>query len=390
MIYFDNGATTLPKPDCIYRAVQSAMDLGNPGRGGHKLSLQGARLLYNVRERFCTHFSAPTPNHVCFFYSATEALNRVMKSVLAKGGTVLISDMEHNAVRRPALALERAGRAVCFFKGHGREEEIVSSFCATVEEAHRSGHPVVLAVFLHTSNVCRQTLPVKKLAEVCNKKGILSLVDCAQAAGHLPLSLCTLGVDGLCMPSHKGLFGIGGAGVLICSERLKNALEEAPTLVQGGAGSASIEEDMPPFLPERLEAGTPGLPAIASMGAGLAFIEQRGYEEIGAHLSCLYAYCAHRLSQLPGITLQAAHLQGIGPLLFTANFMENAALADALSKKGVCVREGLHCAPLAHNSIGTGRDGGIRVSFSLFNTNVQIDRFIRILQQEVSEHQSVR
>ena len=383
MIYFDNGATTLPKPDGVFRAVRHAMGLGNPGRGGHNLSLQGARLLYSVREHFCTHFSAPSPNHVCFFYSATEALNRVMKSVLYQGGTVLISDMEHNAVRRPALSLARRGGTVCYFKGHGREEEIVSSFGAAVKEAHRAGRDVKLAVFLHTSNICRQTLPVKKLTDLCRKNEILSLVDCAQAAGHLPLHLQDLGADGLCMPSHKGLFGIAGAGVLLCSQKLKDTLEQVPTLVQGGAGSASLEEDMPLFLPERLEAGTPGLPAIASMGAGLSFIEKRGYEQISGQLSMLYKHCADRLMHIQGITLQASELRGIGPLLFTADHMDNAVLSDALSARGVCVREGLHCAPLAHDSIGTGRDGGIRVSFSVFNTTAQIDRFVCILKEEL-------
>lgn len=377
MIYFDNGATSLPKPSVVFRAASRAATLGNPGRGGHRLALEGAKLLYSVRERAALHFEADTPEHICFFSGATEALCRVIKSLVPRGGRLLFSDMEHNAVRRPVLALAKRGVAADVFHGYGSKEEILASFKERLKSSPR------LAVFLHTSNVCPQTLPVKELCALCKKEGVLSLVDCAQAGGHLPISLKDLQADGLVFAGHKGLFGFQGAGMLVCSQQLKRALEEAETLVEGGSGSLSLEEGMPPFLPERLEAGTPALPAIASMGAGLAFIERMGYEEIGARLSGLYRLCAEGLREIRGIELCAPKASGSGPLLFDASPFENAPLAAALSDQGVYLREGLHCAPLAHQTIGSLDHGGIRVSFSAFNTPKEVERFLKILQREV-------
>ncbi|MBQ8911006.1 MAG: aminotransferase class V-fold PLP-dependent enzyme [Clostridia bacterium] len=378
MIYFDNGATTLPKPSCVLQAAREAAFLGNPGRGGHKAALEGARLLYDVRQRLCLHFDAPAPDHICFFSGATEALNRVIKSLVPPGGRILLSDMEHNAVRRPALSLLKKGVTVDYFCGYGSEEQILSSFAKQLCKGPD------LVVFLHTSNVCPQTLPAKKLCALCHEKKILSVIDCAQAAGHVPLSLKELSADGLCLAGHKGLFGLQGVGALICSERLKRALEKAETLVEGGAGIASFEEGMPPFLPERLEAGTLPLPDIASLGAGVAFVEHMGYGDIGARLRKLSRECAAGLSEIAGIRLVAAGARGIGPLLFDTDLQDNAALAAALSDRGVFVREGIHCAPLAHMRIGSDRRGGIRVSFSPMNSLSQVESFLCILRQEYS------
>lgn len=340
------------------------------------MALEGARLLYDTRQRLCLHFGASAPDHVCFFSGATEGLNRVIKSLVPAGGRILLSDMEHNAVRRPALALSKKGVAVDYFCGYGSDEEILASFEKQLEKGPD------LAVFLHTSNICPQTLPVKKLAALCKRRKVLSLVDCAQAAGHTPLVLKDLGVDGLCLAGHKGLFGIQGAGVLICSDALKDALEKAETLVEGGAGIASFEEGMPSFLPERMEAGTLPLPAIASIGGGLAYIEQLGYEQIGQKMRRLYRECAAGLEELEGITLLGKRAKGIGPLLFDTDLEDNATLALALSERGVCLREGLHCAPLAHLRIGSGARGGIRISLSPLNTIRQVDNFLCILQKE--------
>ncbi len=377
MIYFDNAATSLPKPAAVLKAANRAAGLGNPGRGGHLLAMEASRLLYGTRAHLALHFGAPSPESVCFFSGATEALNRVIKSIVPVGGRVLLSDMEHNAVRRPALALKKKGVTIDYFHGYGTKEEILSSFTQRLEERPD------LAVFLHTSNICPQTLPVGELCALCREKGVLSLVDCAQAGGHLPLSLKDLQADGMVLPGHKGLLGLQGVGVLLCSERLKEALEQVETLVEGGSGSFSLEEGMPTLLPERLEAGTLPLPAIAALSAGVAYIEQRGYEEIGERISLLSARLLEGVSVVEGVIPCAKRAQGRGPCLFDTVLEDNARLAERLSEEGVLVREGLHCAPLAHKTVGSVQRGGIRVSFSMFNTPKQVDAFLCILQREL-------
>lgn len=376
MIYLDNGATSLPKPTCVLQAAREASFLGNPSRGGHRMALEGARLLYDTRARLCDHFGAAAPDHICFFSGATEALNRVIKSLVPTGGRIVISTMEHNAVRRPALALSKKGVTVTYFQGYGSEEEIIKSFLRAVAATPS------LVVFLHTSNICPQTLPVRKLCEICRKRNILSVVDCAQAAGHVPLDIKNLSADGLCLAGHKGLLGFQGVGVLICSPQLKKALEEADTLVEGGSGFSSLEEGMPAYLPERMEAGTLGLPAIATLSAGISYIECLGYEQIGARMRQLKKMCLEGIGNMSGLRLLGMEGKGTGPILFDSDLFDNSILAEALSDKGVCLREGLHCAPLAHQSIGSGERGGMRVSFSPLNTPSQIEKFLCILQKE--------
>ena len=382
MIYFDNAATTLPKPPEVRQAVLKATEAGNPGRGGHKKAMEGARLLFSARSAVASHFGAPGPENVCFFYNATTALNVVIKT-LAPGGGLIISDLEHNAVRRPALAVEGQGAELAVFHACADEQTVCRSF----EE--RIGKKTKLAVFLHTSNVCPAALPVKKLTAIARRRGVLTVIDCAQAGGHLPLGLEELGADGLVLPSHKGLFGIAGAGMLIASARLKAALESAPTVMEGGSGVFSFEPGMPASLPERLEWGTPALPAIASVAAGISFIEGIGYEKIAAHEKELLARAVDRLRSIKGVSLHGAEALRVGgpqpgmPLLFTVEGFDGALLCAELSDLGICLREGFHCAPLAHETIGTARTGGLRLGFSLYNTTGEIDLFAKELKRIV-------
>jgi selenocysteine lyase/cysteine desulfurase len=346
----------------------------NPGRGGFKMSMDTAMAVFRVRQSAAEFFGASGPECVTFQPGCTQALNIVIGS-LKPGDHVLVTDMEHNAVRRPALALKKRGVRVEYFHGYGKKEEILSSF-----ERALAGKPD-LAVFIHTSNVCPQSLPVFELCALCKKKGVLSLLDCAQAGGHLPLPLADLQADGLVLPGHKGLFGLQGGGALLCSERLKKALEEADTLVEGGSGSASLEEGMPSLLPERLEAGTLALPAIASLGAGVRFVAERGYGEIGDRLSRLSLRCMEGLSVIRGVKLCAPYAQGAGPLLFETDLTDNASMAEALSLAGVCVREGLHCAPLIHKHLNTHNEGLVRASLSIQNTLSEIAYFLRSVKK---------
>ena len=379
MIYLDSGATSIYKPREVFTAVRRAMTLGNPGRGGHKEALAAARELFNARDRIAAHFGAPSPECVCFFYNATTAANIVIKTLVNPGETVMLSDMEHNALRRPALALMRRAVKVDYFNGHGKKEEIVRSFHEKLKNK-----PALIA-FVHRSNICPQTLPVEELCALAHKEGVLTVVDCAQSGGHLPLSLSKIGADAFILPSHKGLMGIAGAGVLICSEKLKKALEEAPTLLEGGSGIRSFEEGMPSLLPERLEWGTPALPAILSVAAGIEWIEKHTYDAIGEKLQGLFSAAKAGLASIPQVRLHGmdGNPGKEGPLLFTVENSEQSTLAKRLYDEGVCLREGFHCAPLAHESIGTAQTGGLRVSFSVYNKKEDLDRFLMILEKSL-------
>lgn len=380
MIYLDSAATSFHRPPEVKKAFISALSLGNPGRGGHRAAMAAAEALYGAREAFARHFGGD-PARVCFFYNATTALNTVVKTLVPKGGRLLTSDMEHNALRRPALSLAASGVKVDRFRGYGADREIIDSFRAELRKKPD------LAVFLSTSNVCPQTLPVRELCRAAGRAGVPTVIDCAQSGGHLPLRLDELGADGLIFPSHKGLWGAAGAGILVASANLAALLEKAGTVMEGGSGLHSFEEGMPALLPERLEWGTPALPAILSAGAGVRSVAAIGEEEIENKLRTLAARCAEGIASVRGLELRGMDGApgGCGPLLFTvANGKENA-LARLLYAEGICLREGFHCAPWAHETIGTAQSGGLRVSFSFFNTGKEIARFLSILNRAVKE-----
>ena len=375
LIYFDSAATLLPKPAEVKRAALRAMDLGNPGRGGHRSAMDAARTLYRARETLAAHFGVSSPERVCFFYNATTALNCVIKSLASPDAELLISDMEHNAVRRPALA-SRFGK-VTVFNAFDAPERVLSSFSAALTPKTR------LAVFIYASNICPTVLPVKELVKEAKKRGVLTVIDCAQAGGHIPLSISDLCADGLVFPSHKGLMGIAGAGILVASSALQSALEKAPTVMEGGSGVLSFETGMPAQLPERLEWGTAALPAIASAAAGVRYIEQFSYGEIAFRERKLFDRTLEGLSVLPGLSIPGLPPSGahIGPILFSCRKADNAAIARALFEHGFCLREGFHCAPSAHRTIGTAETGGVRVSFSPFNNTAEVDRFLLCLRR---------
>lgn len=378
MIYLDSAATSIYRPREVERALSRALSLGNPGRGGHRAAAEAARALYGARESFARHFKSE-PGRVCFFYNATTALNVIVKSVVPRGGRILLSDMEHNALRRPALSLEKRGVKVDRFRGYGSGSEVLSSFQDALKKKPD------LAAFVQCSNICPQTLPVKELCEAARRAGVPTVVDCAQSGGHLPVTLENTGADGLVFPSHKGLWGIAGAGILVSSERLAMLLEGAGTQMEGGSGIHSFEEGMPEFLPERLEWGTPALPAILSAEAGLQKIEEIGYGEIDDKLSALSEAVSEGIASIKGLSL--AGMDGTpgkgGPLLFTRTGGNTEELCRRLYEKGICLREGFHCAPWAHETIGTGKTGGVRVSFSYFNGMEEVSRFLKVLENAV-------
>ncbi|MBR2327732.1 MAG: aminotransferase class V-fold PLP-dependent enzyme [Clostridia bacterium] len=372
MIYFDNAATSYPKPLSVCNAVYGALmgPYANPGRSGHPLSLAAGERIFEVREAAAEFFGA-LPEEVVFTKNATEALNVAIKGCYALSGKneIIISDLEHNAVYRPVCKLEKGGATVKIFNTDGSPEQIVKSFEALCTKN------TALAVFTHASNVTGKLLPVSKLCDVAKRYGITTVIDASQTAGLADIDLGEIKADFLCTAGHKSLFGPMGTGLLI-------ARGGADTLIEGGTGVLSVEKEMPSFTPERFEGGTLNFPGIIGLGAGLTFILKKGRKTISEHEQLLLKECALRLEKISGVTLYLSPRdKALNTLSFNIKGYSSGEAAAVLSKSGFCLRSGLHCAPLAHSKLGTLSGGTLRASFGFFNTENEILELVRAVSE---------
>ena len=345
MTYLDNGATSFHKPRQVREAMLLAMQrCANPGRGGHIPAMEAARTVLRCRERAAKLFDC-AEEQVVFTSNCTHGLNIAIKTLVKPGGKVVISGFEHNAVTRPLHGL-KAKVTVAGRKLFDRENTL-SQF----EDALKKGADA--AVFTHCSNVFGYILPVEEMGRLCRKYGVPFVIDAAQSAGVLPVKLKTLGADFIAMPGHKGLLGPQGTGLLLCRR-------QPVPLLEGGTGSESIRQQMPDFLPDGAEAGTLNVPGIAGLDAGMEFVGRLNQQDILNIERIQLKRCVAGLKEL-GYRVFAGAEQ-CGTVSFVPD-MDCEELADKLGKQGVCVRAGLHCAPLAHESAGTLETGTVRVSF---------------------------
>ncbi len=358
MIYLDNAATSFLKPPSVGRAVQRAMlHASSPGRGAHRTALAAADLVYECREAAAELFHVGDPSRVVFTLNATHALNIAVRTLVHPGSRVLISGYEHNAVRRPLIA---AGAELRVF---GRRlfdpEAALGEF-----RAQLTGMDAVVCT--HVSNVFGYILPIEEIAALCRAHRVPLIVDASQSAGVLELDLQKLGADFIAMPGHKALFGPQGTGLLLCGRN-------AEPLLYGGTGSDSASPGMPDSLPERLEAGTLNVPGIAGLCAGIRYVQDRTTAQIRRWESELLELLTGRLRRISGLRLYTAPaLKQTGILSFSSERADSESLCAALAEREICVRGGLHCAPLAHESAGTGDGGTVRISLSPFVTEEQI------------------
>ena len=345
MIYLDNGATSFHKPVQVRRAMLDAMiRCANPGRGGYRAAMEAANEVFRCRETAGRMFGC-TPEQVVFTSNCTHGLNIAIRTLVKPGTNVVISGFEHNAVTRTLYGLgavvHTAGRKLFDW------DDTLREFDAALNTRPDA------AVFTHVSNVFGYILPVAEMAGMCRARGIPFVVDAAQSAGCLPVSLEALGADFIAMPGHKGLLGPQGTGLLLCGR-------EPEPLLTGGTGSESVRQEMPEFTPDRAEAGTLNVPGIAGLRAGMEYVEQVGTDRILSRESQCARRCAEELEKLGMQVFYGAHQAG------TVSFrpgMDCEAAAQILSRRGIAVRAGLHCAPLAHESAGTLETGTVRVSF---------------------------
>ncbi len=374
MIYWDNAATTFPKPPSVRAEVQRSMSAygGNPGRGGHRLSLAAAEQVYACREAVARFFGLEDPTGVIFMPNCTTALNTVIHGILRDGGRVIVSDLEHNAVWRAVNALRGQPR-VDVAAWSPDEEEIVQNFRCLIRPDTR------LIVCTHASNVFGVTFPIRRLAQLAHQYGILFCVDAAQTAGVLPIDMQADDIDYLCVAAHKGLYAPMGMGLLLCRER-----NRVPSLIQGGTGSYSMLATQPDELPERLESGTPNLLGICGLQAGLRFVEQQRRENIYAHEIELLSLVYQRLSNTQGIYLYTRKptLGALAPVLsVNVDGAPSEDVARELDRYGVAVRAGLHCAPQAHRHFGTLPRGTVRLSPSVFSTRAETETICKLFHQ---------
>ena len=382
MIYLDNAATSWPKPPQVKEAMVKFMDeIGaNPGRSGHLLSIEAARILYETRETLAKLFHVRDPLRIVFTLNATESINLVLKGLLKPGDHILTSSMEHNSVMRPLRDLEKKGIALgvipCTREGRLDPWE--------VEQGIRSNTKMI--VLNHASNVTGTLLPIKEVGWIAKKHHLLFLVDGAQTAGAYPIHMEEDGVDLLAFTGHKSLYGPQGTGGLVIGERVDE--KEMIPLKQGGTGSRSEFEEQPDFLPDRFESGTPNGVGIAGLLAGVRFVLGKGVDQIRQNESRLMDKLIVGLGKIPGLELYGPETSTdrIATLSFNLSGISSSDVAFRLDKEfGILCRSGLHCAPSVHRTIGTFPEGTVRFSLSLFNTEDEIEAAIRAVSHIAKE-----
>lgn len=372
MIYFDNAATTFPKPRTVTRTLsQAVLHYGaNPGRAGHRMAYETAEHVYAAREAVADFFSLGKPENIIFTKNCTEALNTVIFGLARRGGHFVCSDLEHNAVVRPLEALRRQGLCTWSTAHIGETDaETLKNF----ENALQKN--TVAIVCTGASNVFGKCAPLKKIAELAHRHNVLMIADAAQTAGVLPISMQGDGIDFLCAPGHKGLYGVMGTGILLC-----NSDHPLEPLTYGGTGTLSAQLTQPDAYPERLESGTLNVPGILALEKGIRFVREKGTERIYTHEMHVIQTVQDSLRQMPNVLLYtdvSAQPRQFVPLFsFNIRGLHSEETASMLSEAGIAVRAGLHCAPLAHKSFGTLENGTVRICPSAFTSEKDVNSLL--------------
>ena len=379
-IYFDNAATSWPKPDMVYNAVNYFMrEIGaNPGRSGHSKSFEAGRIVYETREALANLFGINDSSRVIFTSNATHALNIAFKGILQPGEHVLTTSMEHNSVMRPLRYLEQTiGIRITAVPCRGDGTLPLKLFEEKIEKNTK------LIVVNHASNVVGTLLPINEIGEISRKHGALFLVDAAQTAGSIALNVVKDNIDLLAFTGHKGLMGPQGIGGLC----IGNQVNMQP-LMQGGTGSNSGYETQPEVLPDKYESGTLNTVGIAGLGAGVKFIQKKGIVNIQKYEKALTKQLIEGLSAIKGIKIYGpcnANKQ-ISVVSFNIDGLKPCDVGYKLDKEfGIMARVGLHCAPAAHKTIGTFPIGTVRLSLNYFNAPEEVQYTIQSLKKIITQ-----
>lgn len=375
MIYFDNAATTYPKPSSVLASAVLAMKKYsfNSGRGGYKESIKAGEMIYSVREKVASMFGFE-PQNVAFTKNCTEALNMAIKGSVKSGDHIIISSLEHNSVSRVVEKLFDDGIIdYDIAKYSYNDDETVANFENLIKPN------TTLVVCMHSSNAFGVTFPVAKIGKMCKLHGVRFVVDGAQGAGVADINAKRDNIDILCAPGHKCLLGAMGTGFIAVKDGLKLS-----TVEEGGTGSNSMSLKQPDFLPDRLEAGTLNNSGIVSLGKGIDYINSYGTEAIYNHELSLMQHTYKELENINDVVLYTPFPeQGKTMPIISFNFGDYSSekTAAILAKNDICTRAGFHCTPLAHKHFGTTDRGTVRISFGMFNTYRDCDALVNVVKK---------
>lgn len=378
MIYLDNAATSWPKPPEVVKAMTQVLKYagGNPGRSGHTLSIEGARVMYDTRETIARFFNSSNPQRVIFTANVTHAINIALRGMLKPGDRVVTTSMEHNAVMRPLRYLEKSGVDVYVVPCSTTGELDISAMVKALATGAR------LVVINHASNVTGTILPVGEIAPIVHQADALLMVDAAQTAGVLPIDVAKMGIDILAFTGHKGLLGPPGIGGLVIGNRVDT--QQIEPLILGGTGSQSEQEIQPEYLPDKFESGTQNIVGIAGLQAGINWILERGIDAIRAHETELAGMLISGLTGIPGIKLYGTRNPALSTAIVSITVEKQTVSEVGLGldeKCGILSRVGLHCAPSAHRTIGSFPDGTVRLAPGMFTSVDEIHRVINAVKE---------
>jgi cysteine desulfurase / selenocysteine lyase len=385
-MYFDNAATSFPKPEPVYRAMDQFLRTAgaNPGRSAHRMAVRAEATIARARQRLAQLLNVPNPGRLVWTSNCTEALNLALHGLLRPGDHVVTTQLEHNSVARPLRALERRGvevtRVLC---PGGRFDPAV--FLSGIRPDTR------LAVLLHASNVTGEVLPVAEMGAACRKHGVLLLIDAAQSAGVLPLDVRAIGGNAggvlVAMPGHKSLLGPPGTGALYVPEDV-----DLEPLKQGGTGSVSEQDEQPEILPDRYESGTQNTVGVAGLGAGVEWILETGRETIHRCEQALVRQLWDGLAEIRGVTLYGPppSSERASIVSFNLEGWEPSDAALVLDENfDIQCRPGLHCAPWAHRSLGTYPGGTVRLSPGYFNREEEVEAVVEAIRIMLNSQYSI-
>ncbi len=373
-IYFDNAATSWPKPEVVYTAAEIYLRHGgaNPGRSGHTRALQADRLVFEARERAASFLGAARTEEIVITLNATDSLNMAVKGLLEEGDHVICTPFEHNSLLRPLGSLRRGGMiSTTVIAGDGRGGISVED----IENAIRPETKLIACT--HASNVTGRIMPVREIARLAEARGIYFLLDAAQTAGVLPLDLGDIRPHLAAFAGHKGLLGPPGIGLLY----VRSGVKLKPWR-EGGTGSRSEEDRQPEMMPDYLEAGTMNTPGLAGLNEGLKFLEEVGVDTVREHEVKLSARLREGLREIRGLHVLGSPKdeESVAVVSFVIEGLDSGELGYILEEAfAVLCRTGLHCAPLAHRAMGTFPQGTVRFSPGYFNSEEEIDHALRAL-----------
>ena len=378
MIYFDNAATTMQKPDCVVKAVTEALcSLGNSGRSIHDGALSASRIIYNTRVSLAQLFHADSPERIAFTANSTESLNIAIKGVVNPGDHVITTALEHNSVLRPLYELEDQGVELTILPadptGNIRYEDF--------EKAIRPNTKAIVTT--HGSNLTGNLLDIGRIGAIAKEHGLIYIVDASQTAGVFDIDVQKMQIDILCFTGHKGLLGPQGTGGIYVREG-----GEVRPLLSGGSGVQTYLRKHPPQMPTALEAGTLNGHGIAGLGAAVRYIQETGLSTIRSKEQELMVSFYEAVRKIPGITVYGDFTDAKRCAIVSLNIRDydSGEVSDVLSSQyGIATRPGAHCAPLMHKALGTAEQGAVRFSFSHYNTMEEIKIAVAALRELAQE-----